>query len=162
MAPIPTERKGKDDAFFAGTGRPKFSGKGPAGPPSGRPRPGQTKGGKPDSKQHKAQPDKGKAKAKPVDDSLILAGQLLTAPPPLGAYSCLRRLDVSKTGLASLGFVKEVKNTLTWLNVSGNQLDNVDAWEGVHELSGLFGKSENLAPAFATPADSRHPLFAQS
>lgn len=137
---MPPKRQ-PDDAFFAGPGRPKSSG--PRGPPSGKPRPTGKPSSKPQGKQNTGANkagDKGKAKAKPEADALILANQPLTAPPSLDGFAALRRLDLSNTGLTSIGFVKKAKNTLTWLNVSGNPLNSADAWDGVHELSGLYGK----------------------
>jgi len=146
---MPPKRQ-QDDSFFAGAGRPKSSG--PRGPPSGRPRPtGAKAGGKPYGKNNGGPAkDKGKEKekdkvAKPQADALILANQPLTAPPSLGEFAALRRLDLSNTGLTSIGFVKQARHTLTWLNVSGNPLDSVEAWDGVNELSGLYGKLNQKA-----------------
>lgn len=90
--------------------------------------------------------DKGKAPARrdkgpPKDDNLSLsfANTILTEPPTLHAN--LRKLDLTNCGLTSLSFVREVRRSLTWLNVSGNNLRAPEAWEGVNELGGLFGEA---------------------
>ena len=77
---------------------------------------------------------------KGADDSLSFADQILTKPPALAAYTNLHKLNLTNCGLTSIGFVKEAKATLTWLKVEGNDLSAPDAWNGVEELSRLFGE----------------------
>lgn len=81
--------------------------------------------------------DKGKEKE---DTSLNLSGAPLLASPSFAQHPNLRKLDLSNCGLSSLSFVRDFRRSLTWLNVSGNNLGNPDAWDGVNELSGLFGE----------------------
>ena len=81
--------------------------------------------------------DKGKQKE---DSSLDLSGTKLLAPPTFSQHAGLRKLNVSNCGLTSLSFVRELRRSLTWLNVSGNNLRDPDSWGGVNELSGLFGE----------------------
>ena len=85
--------------------------------------------------------DKGKGKAKAASSTLDLSHTVLSIPPSLSpaSFPDLHKLDLTNCGLTSLAFVKEAKATLTWLNVSGNQLDGPSAWDGVEELQGLFG-----------------------
>lgn len=82
-------------------------------------------------------------KTKAATSALDLSNTVLTIPPSLAPslYPDLHKLDLTNCGLTSLAFVKEAKATLTWLNVSGNQLDGPGAWDGVEELKGLFGAS---------------------
>lgn len=70
----------------------------------------------------------------------MLANTILTSPPDLALHPNLHKLDLSNCGLTSLAFVREARRTLTWLNVSGNNLRAPEAWEGVNELGGLFGE----------------------
>ncbi|GAA5891138.1 hypothetical protein JCM5296_004905 [Sporobolomyces johnsonii] len=81
---------------------------------------------------------KGKAKAKDQPESLDLTGQILTEPPRLSDFAFLGRLNLTDCGLTTLSFVKEARRTLTWLNVSGNNLRAPEAWEGIGELKGLY------------------------
>ncbi|BGP09446.1 hypothetical protein JCM10049v2_005316 [Rhodotorula toruloides] len=82
--------------------------------------------------------DKAAAKKKPQTDQLDLSNQQLSAPPSLADYSALTRLNLTNCGLKCIGFVKQAAATLTWLNVSGNDLSGPDAWKGVEELRTLF------------------------
>lgn len=79
------------------------------------------------------------ARPKKTNDSLDLSNTILTKTPSLSLLTNLHKLDLSNCGLTSLAFVAEAKGTLTWLNVSGNKLDQVGAWDGVETLSKLFG-----------------------
>lgn len=81
---------------------------------------------------------------KGADDSLSFADQILTKAPALGAHTNLHKLNLTNCGLTSIGFVKEAKSTLTWLKVEGNDLSAPDAWNGIEELSRLFGRSQLL------------------
>lgn len=76
---------------------------------------------------------------KGADDSLSFADQILTKAPALASYTNLHKLNLTNCGLTSIGFVKEAKATLTWLKVEGNDLSAPNAWDGVEELSRLFG-----------------------
>lgn len=122
-----------------------------------RPRPGQGaarpphhgKGKQPTRDGEDGPPSKGK------DAALSLAGTILTAPPNLANHANLRKLDLSNCGLTSLSFVRDVRRTLTWLNVSGNNLRAPEAWDGVNELGGLFGE---LSRRFATVCPELNPL----
>ncbi|BGP00932.1 hypothetical protein JCM10021v2_004621 [Rhodotorula toruloides] len=82
--------------------------------------------------------DKAAAKKKPQTEQLDLSNQQLAQPPSLADYSALTRLNLTNCGLTSIGFVKQAAATLTWLNVSGNDLSGPDAWKGVEELRTLF------------------------
>lgn len=85
----------------------------------------------------KPQPSKGRVKA---NDSLDLSKEILTITPSLISYTNLHKLNLTECGLKEIGFVKEAKLTLTWLNVSGNDLSGKTAWDGVEELGRLFGE----------------------
>ncbi|BGP33431.1 hypothetical protein JCM10296v2_005232 [Rhodotorula toruloides] len=82
--------------------------------------------------------DKTATKKKPQTEQLDLSNQQLAAPPSLDDYSALTRLNLTNCGLTSITFVKQAAATLTWLNVSGNDLSGRDAWKGVEELRTLF------------------------
>ncbi|KAK4046336.1 hypothetical protein OIO90_006594 [Microbotryomycetes sp. JL221] len=49
----------------------------------------------------------------------------------------ITKLDLSNCKLTKLDFVRQASATLTWLNVSGNNLSAPDAWQGVQELQNL-------------------------
>lgn len=86
---------------------------------------------------------------KGVDDALSFANTPLTVAPSLKGFTNLHRLDLSNTGLKSIGFVRAVKSTLTWLNVSGNSgLNSKGSWDGIEEMSKLFG---SFAPSLPAP-----------
>ncbi|BGP25872.1 leucine rich repeat domain containing protein [Rhodotorula toruloides] len=82
--------------------------------------------------------EKAAAKNKPQAEQLDLSNQQLVSPPSLAAYSALTRLNLTNCGLTSIDFVKQAAATLSWLNVSGNDLSSPDAWNGVEELRTLF------------------------
>lgn len=111
----------------------------PDGRRSGRPfGKGTTARSRPSSSQ---QQQKGKQKE---DSALNLSGTTLSAPLSFKDHPHLRKLDLSNCGLSSLGFVRELRRSLTWLNVSQNNLRSTDAWDGVNELTGLFGECEQV------------------
>ncbi|BGP17735.1 hypothetical protein JCM10213_005316 [Rhodosporidiobolus nylandii] len=83
-------------------------------------------------------PPKDPGPPKATSDSLDLSGQALTAPPKLSDFAFLTRLNLSNCQLSSISFVKAAARTLTWLNVSGNDLSGTGAWAGIEELKGLF------------------------
>ncbi|KAK4049162.1 hypothetical protein OIV83_004319 [Microbotryomycetes sp. JL201] len=66
--------------------------------------------------------------------TLSLAGTVIEAVPDLTGVS---KLDLSNCKLTKLDFVRHAKDTLTWLNVSGNNLSAPDAFQGVQELEHL-------------------------
>ncbi|GAA5865004.1 hypothetical protein JCM3774_003935 [Rhodotorula dairenensis] len=76
--------------------------------------------------------------AKPQPQHLDLSGQLLSEPPSLADYAALSKLNLTNCGLDAVGFVKHAAHSLTWLNVSGNDLGGPRAWDGVETLSTLF------------------------
>lgn len=74
--------------------------------------------------------------------SLDLTGQSLSAPPNLAKeHPRLGKLNLTDCGLTSITWVSQVKNTLTWLNLSGNKLRDKSAWQGIEQLKTLFGES---------------------
>jgi len=87
------------------------------------------------SKPHKDQ------QAQNQPQSLDLTGKSLTEPPNLSKeYPRLGKLNLTDCGLTSITFVSQVRNTLTWLNLSGNKLMDSSAWEGIEQLKSLYGE----------------------
>lgn len=87
------------------------------------------------SKSHKDQ------QAQNQPQSLDLTGKSLTEPPNLSKeYPRLGKLNLTDCGLANITFVSQVRNTLTWLNLSGNKLMDSSAWEGIDQLKSLYGE----------------------
>ncbi|GAA5839988.1 hypothetical protein JCM11251_006582 [Rhodosporidiobolus azoricus] len=82
--------------------------------------------------------------------SLDLSNQPLTAPPTLPPG--LTKLNLSNCGLTSLSFVRAAASTLTWLNVSGNDLKEPAAWKGIEELKGLFVLNASHCGLTSVPA----------
>ncbi|KAM0786485.1 hypothetical protein ACM66B_001943 [Microbotryomycetes sp. NB124-2] len=74
------------------------------------------------------------ANIKSTGRSLSLAGTTVDKVPDLTGIS---KLDLSNCNLTSLEFIRQAKDTLTWLNVSGNDLSAPDAFKGVQELKNL-------------------------
>ncbi|KAM0754323.1 L domain-like protein [Meredithblackwellia eburnea MCA 4105] len=81
-----------------------------------------------------------KGKERAANASLDCSGNPESIPASLAPnlYPQLHKLDLSNCKLKSLTLVKAAKGSLTWLNVSGNELDGAGAWNGVEELKGLF------------------------
>lgn len=84
---------------------------------------------------------------KGVNDALSFANKPLLQIPSLAGFTNLHRLDLSNTSIKEIGFIKEVKSTLTWLNVSGNDLSRRGAWIGIEQLTKLFGVHIHRLPA---------------
>ncbi|GAA5895620.1 uncharacterized protein JCM6883_001564 [Sporobolomyces salmoneus] len=85
------------------------------------------------SKSHKEQQQSQQSQ------SLDLTGQSLTEPPNLAKdHPRLGKLNLTDCGLTSITWASQVKNTLTWLNVSGNKLRDKSAWQGIEQLKTLF------------------------
>lgn len=82
---------------------------------------------------------------------LDLSGQQLTQLPRLADYAALSKLNLSNCGLTEITFVKDAARSLTWLNVTGNDLSRDGAWNGVESLSTLFGASATTSPACFYP-----------
>jgi Leucine-rich repeat (LRR) protein len=74
-----------------------------------------------------------------ASQQLDLSGQQLTQLPRLADYAALSKLNLSNCGLTDITFVKDAAPSLTWLNVTGNDLSRDGAWNGVESLSTLFG-----------------------
>ncbi|GAA5961321.1 hypothetical protein JCM3765_004373 [Sporobolomyces pararoseus] len=85
------------------------------------------------SKTHKEQHQNQQSQA------LDLSGQTLSEPPNLAKeYPRLGKLNLTDCGLTNIGWISQVKNTLTWLNLSGNKLRDKSAWQGIDQLKTLY------------------------
>lgn len=94
---------------------------------------------------------------------LDLSGQQLTQLPRLADYAALSKLNLSNCGLTEITFVKDAAQSLTWLNVSGNDLSRDRAWNGVESLSTLFGAYHQGPPYLPSHAAKANTfLVAQS
>lgn len=101
-----------------------------------------------------------KTTGKGADDALSFADTPLTMMPALAAYTNLHKLNLSNCGLTKIGWIKEAKATLTWLKVEGNDLSGEGAWDGIEELSRLFGALRDSAPAADGRSAQRQQLQA--
>ncbi|GAA5987513.1 hypothetical protein JCM10908_001985 [Rhodotorula pacifica] len=115
-----------------------------------RPRPGQAHEGQRGPRVPPKQANKSENKP-PKTQQLDLSGQLLSQPPRLADYTALTKLNLSNCGLTSIGFVKEAARSLTWLNVTGNDLSGDGAWDGVETLSTLFVLNASHCKLTETP-----------
>jgi Leucine-rich repeat (LRR) protein len=103
------------------------------------------------SKQHKEQQQNQQSQ------SLDLSGQTLNEPPNLAKeYPRLGKLNLTDCGLTDISWISQVKNTLTWLNLSGNKLRDKSAWQGIEQLKTLYGK---LTPLFPAVVHMTHRVF---
>ncbi|GAA5873198.1 hypothetical protein JCM8547_006812 [Rhodosporidiobolus lusitaniae] len=75
--------------------------------------------------------------------ALDLSNQALAESPADDALAGCQKLNLSNCSLASIAFVRAAAGSLTWLNVSGNDLSAADAWDGIGELKGLFVLNAN-------------------
>ncbi|GAA5972496.1 hypothetical protein JCM11641_001871 [Rhodosporidiobolus odoratus] len=75
---------------------------------------------------------------KQQSQSLDLSNSPLTAPRFLDDHPKLSKLNLTNTTVDSIAFVATVASTLTWLNVSGNDLSQDGAWNGIDQLKTLF------------------------
>ena len=114
-------------------------------PPAGSDRtpypPRPRKPGHSDQPKRHAKVDGAAQGSKPqrASQQLDLSGQELTQLPRLADYAALSKLNLSNCGLTETSFVKDAARSLTWLNVTGNDLSRDGAWNGVESLSTLFG-----------------------
>ncbi|GAA6060562.1 hypothetical protein JCM10212_006797, partial [Sporobolomyces blumeae] len=70
--------------------------------------------------------------------SLDLSNRALTEPPNLRDLANLGKLNLSDCRLTTIDFVHSARRTLTWLNVSGNNLVDPLAWNGIESLKSLY------------------------
>ncbi|GAA5972454.1 hypothetical protein JCM11641_001854 [Rhodosporidiobolus odoratus] len=89
---------------------------------------------------------------KQQSQSLDLSNSPLTAPPSLGDYPQLSKLNLTNTTVDSIAFVATVASTLTWLNVSGNDLSQDGAWTGIDQLKTLFVLNASHCSLTAVPS----------
>ncbi|GAA6028776.1 hypothetical protein JCM8097_007389 [Rhodosporidiobolus ruineniae] len=80
-------------------------------------------------------PQKVPAPPKAQSTALDLSNKPLESPPQVEG---LTRLNIANCQLASIAFVGAAATTLTWLDVSKNDLSAPGAWDGIEQLKGLF------------------------
>ncbi|GAA6021638.1 hypothetical protein JCM10207_008093 [Rhodosporidiobolus poonsookiae] len=97
-----------------------------------------TRTSRPLSHSARGPPGKPHQHTKQQPQQLDLANKPLAAPPDLASYPLLSKLNLLSTSITSITRVSTAANTLTWLNVSGNDLSSPAAWNGIDQLKTLF------------------------